>query len=921
MTRLRRLFVVVTLAGALGEGSARAGDLPAFDFTQPSAAVDWLPTHDVEAVVGCAEGLAITAAGADPFVTGPPQDFPVDLPLVMTFVIKPASDGMAQIFYFSKHASEEQSVGFAVRGGRWNTVRALLPPLGPGVRLRIDPPGRSGTTLVGRIDFASAASLPAPDWPRHEVFDTDGARRLEAGPLSLAVVPDGFALEIDGQRVAASHAQPLVGYVVDGEVRWIDCGVPAEVTVSAAGAAQPSILMRQALSDADGGTWSIERRFTVGSMPGLIDLEVTVEVDKDRAVAFLPLALLVAHEGTTHKSQAVFPGLEYLADEPSSSEADLIGPQSRRQVPASHKIAFPLMAMAHGGRIVALMWDHRPAFAALFDSPDRLLATGGHLLGVIAPGSDGFNRHEGELMPTAAMPLKAGEPIVFKGTLFGGSGETVTPALAAFVASRGLPEVSDVGGLAEYVPLATAGWLDSGARAGDRYRHAIGPNFPPQPAADAAVWMSWLAGKAQDPAARSRLQDAATAAVKAVPTGSLDAAAIGHVRVPVQSLVFGRVEEAVAAHAATARRLLAKVRPDGTVAYERGKGRDDYGRTHDADHANGLSALAVADALESARFAGDQPLIDEAVSALRRLGATYAGSVPRGAQTWEVPLHTPDILASAHLVRAFTIGYELTGDRELLDQAVAWAWTGLPFLYLGDPVGTPDGPYGCVTVFGATAWKWPVWIGRPVQWCGLVYAHALYRLVEHDPQGPWQRLADGITATGIRYSWPIATAESSPDAVERQGLLPDGWEVLDMFPVDPPINPGTVQACAVELFQAGSLYDCRVLPFGESRLIVHAPGGIEPVDDGPAGDGTGDAGPADRLAIRVSGWPKGPHAVLVTGLNAEPEVTLDGEAVEPAARRFDAASGRLVLRLDGPGTVELRTPPRAARDSQPGQPR
>ena len=142
-----------------------------------------------------------------------------------------------------------------------------------------------------------------------------------------------------------------------------------------------------------------------------------------------------------------------------------------------------------------------------------------------------------------------------------------------------------------------------------------------------------------------------------------------------------------------------------------------------------------------------------------------------------------------------------------------------------------------------------------------------------------------------------------------------------MFPVDPPINPGTVQACAVELFQAGSLYDCRVLPFGESRLIVHAPGGIEPVDDGPAGDGTGDAGPADRLAIRVSGWPKGPHAVLVTGLNAEPEVTLDGEAVEPAARRFDAASGRLVLRLDGPGTVELRTPPRAARDSQPGQPR
>jgi hypothetical protein len=329
----------------------------------------------------------------------------------------------------------------------------------------------------------------------------------------------------------------------------------------------------------------------------------------------------------------------------------------------------------------------------------------------------------------------------------------------------------------------------------------------------------------------------------------------------------------------------------------------------------------VADALESARFAGDGPLIDEAVTALRRLGSTYAGGVPRGAQTWEVPLHTPDILASAHLVRAFTIGHELTGDPALLEQAVAWAWTGLPFLYLIDPVGTPDGPYGCVTVFGATGWKWPVWIGRPVQWCGLVYAHALYRLARHDPAGPWKRLADGITATGIRYSWPVAESEAADDAREKQGLLPDGWEVLEAFRVDPPINPGTVQACAVELFQAGPLYDCRVLPFGDSRVTVHAPGGIEPVNAGGPGFTGTDAAAGDRLTIRVSGWPRGPHAVLVTGLAAEPEVTIDGEAVVPAAKQFNAESGRLVLQLDGHCTLELRAPARAAEDLQPGQAR
>lgn len=206
-------------------------------------------------------------------------------------------------------------------------------------------------------------------------------------------------------------------------------------------------------------------------------------------MALLPLMLLVAHEGTPRKSQGVFPGLEYLADEPSSSEADLVGPQSRRQVPASHKITFPLMAVAQDERVVGLVWDHQPAFAALYDFPDRTLASGGHLLGVLAPGSDGLNRHEGELMPVETISLDAGRQVVLRGSLFGSVGATVTPAIQAFVASRGLPDVSDVGSLDEYVGLAAAGWLNSGIRADSQFRHAIGSNFPPRPAADAAVFM------------------------------------------------------------------------------------------------------------------------------------------------------------------------------------------------------------------------------------------------------------------------------------------------------------------------------------------------------------------------------------------------------------------------------------------------
>jgi hypothetical protein len=921
---LLALALLGALPGAAVGVVVEESTLPAFDFTQPETVAEWQPTNHVAAVRAEPEGLAIDIDGFDPFVTGPPRDYPQGVPLRISVRIKPEVEGNLQIFHFQTRASEERSVAFPVRAGIWNDVRAMLPPLGPNTRLRIDPPGRTGTAVVARIDFSSAVPLPAPQWPPHERFDTAGGPSLESGPLLLEVSQRGFSLAVDGRRVAASHARPMAGYRADGEMRWVDLGVPADVTEVVAardpgsGAASPSsarvIEMRQTIRDLDGGTWTCRRRFSVGRVPGTIDLETTVRVDADRRVAFVPMVLLVAHEGTPHKQQAVFPGLEYLADEPSSSEADLVGPQSRRQVPANHKITFPMMAVAHEGRVVGLTWDHTPSLAALFDSPDRVLASGGHLLGVIAPGSDGFNRHEGDLMPLDAVPLAAGEELVLRATLSGGAGDTIVPAVRGFVERRGLPEVSDVGGLADYVRLASAGWLDSAARAGGRFRHAIGENFPPQPAADAAVYLSWLAGHAHDGDAAGRLDEASAEALAAVPAGSLDAAMVGHVRMPVQSLVFGRLEETLAAHAARARRLLDSVRPDGTVAYRAPSGGVDYGRTHDADHANGVSAGVVADALESARFAGDGPLIDEAVTALRRLGSTYAGGVPRGAQTWEVPLHTPDILASAHLVRAFTIGHELTGDPALLEQAVTWAWTGLPFLYLIDPVGTPDGPYGCVTVFGATGWKWPVWIGRPVQWCGLVYAHALYRLARHDPAGPWKRLADGITATGIRYSWPVAESEAAGDAREKQGLLPDGWEVLEAFRVDPPINPGTVQACAVELFGQGPLYDCRVLPWGDGRMVVHAPGAIELA--GVENAASDAAGTSSGVVFTVQGWPRQPYTVLVSGLAAPPQLTIDGEPVSLSPpHRHDPATGRLVLELDGSRTIGLR--PGAAHGHAP----
>ncbi|MBI5385347.1 MAG: hypothetical protein HZA90_11755 [Verrucomicrobia bacterium] len=867
--------------------------LPSFDFTQPAVCAEWRAQHHLSGFHHTPDGLEMTIEGMDPYFAGPPRDYPAGTPLWLIMRVKSETGGAAQVFHFRDHPTEENSARCGIKAGDWREVRMMLPALGPGHRLRLDPPGTRGKFVLASLTFAPAVALTAPEWPKPVPADFRKAARLRSGPVELLVAERGFAVNVDGQRVAASHTRPLIGYTVGERMRWLDLTspgleptrveqVPGRATTTAT------------LGDQDGAKWKITQQFTANATPGVIDLRVTVEVDRDRDVAFLPLLLLIAggEANITAKGQALFAGLEYLDNEPSSSEADLIGPESKRQVPANHKITIPLMVVQHAGRYVGLIWDHAPPFSALFDSPDRVLSTGGHVMGVLFPGSDTFNRREGSLMPMRTEPLRAGQPLTLQAQLLGGAGASVVPALQQYVKVRGLPPTPETGNsFQDYVSLAAHGWLDSKARETNLFRHAVWPGFGPHPAADAALHLNWLAGQTADVPLRQRLLEVEKLALAAVPPRQWDISCVGHVRYPVQSLVFGHVSEIAEQHRAHARASLSRFNLDGTVTY-RAHDKTDYGRTHFTNHANGLTAQVAASALEAAVFSGDRALIDQALAELRLLQRAYAHGVPRGAQTWEVPLHTPDILASAHLVHAFTMGWQLTGERALLDEAVYWAWTGLPFLYLINPVGFPDPPYGCVTVYGATSWKAPVWFGRPVQWCGLVYADALYRLTPHDPAGPWRQLADGITAMGVRYTWPR-------DDQERQGLLPDVWEMQQQERAGPAINPATVQVNAVRLYRKAGLYDFRVFRANGRRLTVHAPGEIM---------SQAENSPQPRFSVR--GWPTGPYFVLVNGLSKAPQVKIDGQAAPlNAPHEFEEKAGRLILKLSGQPTVELGLDP------------
>ena len=259
--------------------------------------------------------------------------------------------------------------------------------------------------------------------------------------------------------------------------------------------------------------------------------------------------------------------------------------------------------------------------------------------------------------------------------------------------------------------------------------------------------------------------------------------------------------------------------------------------------------------------------------------------MPRGAQTWEVPLHTPDILASAYMVKAYVLGYLITERPEYLEQARYWAWTGVPFVYLANPTDGDVGPYATIAVLGATNWRAPIWFGMPVQWCGLVYASALYDLSRLDPAGPWGQIARGITTAGLQMTWPVTDEK-------RQGLLPDFYHLRAQVSDGPAINPGTVQAHVPELFGEGRLYDVRKLDTHD--WFVHAPCATTEIDER-----------VDSVRLVLSGWGPEPYTVLISGVTKAPRVVTVGQQPEPKAR-FHAEQRLLTIPLAGPAEVELQ---------------
>ena len=191
--------------------------------------------------------------------------------------------------------------------------------------------------------------------------------------------------------------------------------------------------------------------------------------------------------------------------------------------------------------------------------------------------------------------------------------------------------------------------------------------------------------------------------------------------------------------------------------------------------------------------------------------------VPRGAQVWEIPLHTPDQLASAYSVWACVRAFELTGKEEYLAEARRWALSGIPFTYLWTRY--PIMLYSTPPVFGATNWTWN-WIGLPVQWVGGVYAYSLTLLAPHDRSLDWNHLARGILVSAEQQQYPDS---------EWIGLLPDSFVLRTQTR-----NPARINPCAIASLRMvldGQLDSLAVAADGKHRVAAPFP---VTIDDGKA---------------------------------------------------------------------------------------
>ena len=716
--------------------------------------------------------LRIRSSGDDPYLASPAIQ--LEGPLVANLRVRCATAGAGQFFWMTTatpDAAESRSQFFKlIHDGQWHDYSVPLAAEGSVIRLRLDPGEAPGTIDIERLELVrqtlhpleiqsmrvqghaaeltltnhGAASIKARvGGENHEILghttqiiavNTAGAAPFEA--RELVVESDGLpplARQVFLADAALSaNWQTLKSGGLSLQVAPDGSGARIELEGKLIGFLAPLVMRDGALPKL-----TLERRGALLHFKGNgIGLDLGVQGGEISVV----IQSAQPGEGPVLRAlgpleQGLFAGLEYLAaGERSSSTLDIETEDHIRFAPDPMKVTLPLMAFVTDRASTAMTWQDM-SLQPVFATPNFL---------------DGAEGHRAALRgKNIAATIRVHPP------------EPLESAILWAVTRRGLPPL----------PQAPREWqaqmdLCLKALSGPPLRteagwgHCAEPSWVREPYADQASTLWRLSGQAPE---MPRL----------VAGGS-------HIRNEAVYFLTGRAEEWLQMRAASARSIISEQQPDGSFRY-----RGEYQRGHFEDTASGYCAPHAVELLECARLTGNDAAFKAGLKALEFMKHFRD---PRGAQTWECPLHTPDILACAYLVHAYLLGHELTGKPEYLKRARAWAITGLPFVYQWSC--RPTMAYATIAVYGATGWRAPNWMGLPVQWCGYDYAYSLALLAPLDPSFDWKRVATGILLTAEQMQYP-----DGPYA----GCVPDSFNLAGQHRNGPAINPCAVVSLRLKL--------------------------------------------------------------------------------------------------------------------------
>ncbi len=809
-------------------------------------------------------------------------------------------------------------------GAMRRTARlAAIPPGGrSSVTFHVSATGRPGDVKQYRCVLQGLpAGQPEQSWPVR-VSITDAVvspRSLSVGPVTIRSGTDrtvAHLMRVQGKTAALVGVMPHLGRVT---VRLPSGGtqlLTARYALPRVATGAVKLVTTQV--DRAGGRWTFRAELRPLSADA-IRVQTSVQCSASRKVVAFEGPTLLVGEGADgeRKIEGIFPGLEWLTgDEVSSSDLDIIAshPDRPRFAPHPNKVTIPAMAVQTPTATTALYWDayakwdgthDRPQ--PVFASPDRIEGRAGHLMGLIAPSAaHGWPENGVVTSHQYAMDLAAGQTLTLSGVLAVTPSDRspITPgALAGIVRwfrfytpskPARAPQGSDNAQIAWSMRAYMETLWDKEGRGWLPYLNGPAiwrkPSFDPSYAYDLLEATRILPAKPQAAEWRSRL-DLVRQHTTPMTQDEL-------------SFAEGDPLSTIRGHAWSMASLMGQQAADGSYAFDADRRDEGVFRGYDYHELGkpgeveiGLVARNAYLLLRMARITGDQRLWEAGVRSLRRMRAFR---VPRAAQVWEVPVHTPDILASADAVEAYLEAYRVSGNREWLADAKRWAMTGLPFVYVWNAPGKLWMRWGSIPVFGASQMRGS-WFGNIVQWNGLRYAGAILKLHAYDPETSfgglsWRDIAIGITRCAMYQQ---------SNKKEILTLWPDSYHTITDVRAAWDFAPRLIlKNVYAYLGRSEEPETVRVAGPGGAVARVTTLGSV-----------TGAGWKSDALSFVVR-HPKGMRgSVAVLGVSRPKRVQIGAAPVPEVAQdlytdracwRYDAAVHGLVIRLPSDAPSQIR---------------